>query len=439
MNLVFSRRHVAALVLGLGLMSHPARAQTWAASRQHPTLREVVAVDQTGETGWLWGREDLAGDGLETFGAPEQAIDGRAVYVTTEGGRLWIRMTLSATSAPEGNLVFYLFIDTDRDSSKGRTAAAPEIDPAFTNDPTDGGYEHVVAVRGDGSLDSLWSLSNGNVFAPVTLNTDEVIVERGRAVDPLRIGTNERGYLQAAIQLARVGINSQCEARFFVRATNDNAVLGKGDLDIGRFEGCLASDENRDAVPDPLEPTYECSNVIECAGDAVCWNGRCWVAPTCIDAGDCSPTESCENGQCRAIGGGQCTGNANCDGLVCQNRDCVACSSNSECGPDLVCGPDGRCVTESEANDQVENNPGTAGAGGTNGGGGNAGVGGSGNGNGAAGEGVVLSDGERVQGGACACTAAGASRTRVGFGFVLSVLGLIGWLGRNRHNRERAR
>jgi uncharacterized membrane protein YgcG len=438
MNLVFSRRHLAALTLGLGLMSHQAWAQTWAANRQHPTLKEIVTIDQTGENGWLWGREDVAGDGLDTFEATEQAIDGRAVYVTTDNGRLWIRLTLSATTAPEGNLVFYLFIDADRDSAKGRTAAAPEIDPAFTSDPTDGGYEYVVAVRGDGTLDSLWSLNNG-VFSPVALTADEVIVERGRAIDPLRIGTDERGYVQAAIQLSRVGLNSQCDARFFVRATNDNAVLGKGDLEIGRFDGCLPSDSNRDAVPDVLEPTYECGSTVECAADAVCWNGHCWFASTCVDATDCSATETCDNGQCRVVGGDGCSGSSGCDGLVCRNRECVACSSNAECGADHVCAPDGRCVTESVANDQVNNNPGTGGAGGSGGSGGNAGSSGSGNGNGAAGEGVVLGDGERVQGGACACTTAGTERTPWGFGFVLSVLGLVGWFGRNRSSRERAR
>lgn len=51
-----------------------ARAQTWAEARTTPVLGEIVAIDATGEAGWLYGFEDLAGDG-ETFKQQEKSID----------------------------------------------------------------------------------------------------------------------------------------------------------------------------------------------------------------------------------------------------------------------------------------------------------------------------------------------------------------------------
>src|SRR5688572_22496664 len=63
--------------------SGPAEAQPWALGRQGPGLRELFAIDQTGETGWLYGQEDLAGDGLATFRQQEQSIDIRTAYAAS--------------------------------------------------------------------------------------------------------------------------------------------------------------------------------------------------------------------------------------------------------------------------------------------------------------------------------------------------------------------
>lgn len=422
-----------ALTAGLGLISLKASAQTWASNRQGPELTEIVTIDQTGETGWLWGREDVAGDGLGAFEAGEQAIDGRAVYLTTAENRLWFRLTLSATAAPEGNLVTYLFIDADKKTNTGRTAAAPEIDPVFTTDPTDGGYEYVLAVRGDGSVDGLWELNNGKTaFVEATINTNDLLAEHGLHLDPLRVGQDDRGYVQASVLQSRIGLTSQCSARFFVRATNDNASLGKGDIDIGEAADCIPTDVNNDAVPDVLEPQVECTNSADCAGNAVCWDHRCWLSAVCVVNADCTATETCVNGQCRATGGDGCNGANDCGELVCQNRQCVACTTDSNCGTGRVCAPNGRCVAEATA-DNLANNGGAGGTGGNANNGGNAGNG-TDNGNG--GSKVVLADGERVQGGACACRAAGQTRSK--YASLLTFLGL-GLLVRRNGRRELVR
>ena len=56
----------------------PAHAQSWVGGRTTPNPGEFVAVDRTGEPNWLYGAEDVAGDGLDAFSAPEQSIDIRS-------------------------------------------------------------------------------------------------------------------------------------------------------------------------------------------------------------------------------------------------------------------------------------------------------------------------------------------------------------------------
>jgi hypothetical protein len=412
------RRRILAstLTLSLGFLAFDATAQTWAGERQGPALSEIVTIDETGETAWLWGREDVAGDGLGTFAPAEQAIDARAAYLTTEAGRLWFRLTLSATVAPEGNLVAYLFINGDDDVDTGRSAAATEIDPTFTEDPTDGGYEAVLVIRGDGTADVLWTYDeNANAFVATTPATGELTAESGVHLDPLRLGADERGYVQAQVALSRIGVNAACEASFFVRSTNDNATLGDGDLDVGAAVGCQPTDTNGDAVPDVLEPTYECTRNDDCAAGGVCWNNRCWLAATCADNTDCAATEICDAGLCRATGGDGCQDANDCGVLICDNGSCVACTTHDACGIDRVCGPDGRCVDAATADNLATN----GGAGGTGGTSGTAGTSRGGTGNRAgsdnaeAGSGVVLAEDEKVQGGACACRVAGHGQRRL--------------------------
>jgi hypothetical protein len=62
---------------GLLLVSSPALAQSWAGGDTTPDLRELVAVDATGEPGWPYGEEDVAGDGLGMFRQPIAALSSR--------------------------------------------------------------------------------------------------------------------------------------------------------------------------------------------------------------------------------------------------------------------------------------------------------------------------------------------------------------------------
>jgi hypothetical protein len=101
--------------LTAALLSSAAHAQTWLPERSTPVLRELVAVDATGETPWLFGAEDVAGDGAAVFGAAEQAADVRSGYAASAGSRLWLRVYVSARTAPQ-DLRAFVFVDNDRNA-----------------------------------------------------------------------------------------------------------------------------------------------------------------------------------------------------------------------------------------------------------------------------------------------------------------------------------
>ncbi|MEE2787109.1 MAG: hypothetical protein VX589_07190 [Myxococcota bacterium] len=69
----------------------------------------------------------------------------------------------------------------------------------------------------------------------------------------------------------------------------------------------------------------------------------CTNTPDCIDDGDCSPEEICDEGTCIVDSETGCTGDVECDdGLICIDGDCVdapatACETDGDCTDDLIC------------------------------------------------------------------------------------------------------
>src|SRR6185436_2576746 len=116
-----------AAVLASAFLALPAPAQTWAGNRDTPRLRELWAVDQTGEQNWLFGSEDVAGDGATTFEADERAADVRSAYAATDSERLWLRVYVSSQQAPE-RMNTFVFIDTDNRQNTGGSGVATELD-----------------------------------------------------------------------------------------------------------------------------------------------------------------------------------------------------------------------------------------------------------------------------------------------------------------------
>jgi hypothetical protein len=380
-----TRRHVAAKWLRVPLLmlaiAPAAHAQTWANGRQRPSLREIATVDETGESAWLWGQEDVAGNGLQQFNPDEQAIDARTVYLRVDANRLWWRTYVSAQSQPQNNLSVYLFADADSNTGSGRTAAATEIDPLLTTDPSGGGYEYVVSVRGDGTQARLWTLDPvQSRFVESAPSANPLEAESGTFLDPLRVGTRDHGYVQVALSASLVGISAACQARFYVRTTNQTQALGAGDLDVGDAIACTPLDADDNQVPDIIEPAqHGCVRNDQCPAGGICWKGYCWLPPVCNEDSDCGRNEDCVDGSCVVESGGNCRENRECASAVCENGRCIACTTNAQCGADRICAPDGRCVAEATAG------PGAGGA------------------SAATEPSIELGEGERVQGGACAC------------------------------------
>jgi hypothetical protein len=381
--------------------------QTWQGGRSTPSLREIVAIDRTGEAGWPYGAEDVAGDGLARFTVAEQSIDIRGAYAATDATRLWFRAYVSATVAPPTTVTAFLFIDSDLSATTGGSAAATNLDARLVSDDSGGGYDYVVAIQGPNTVVGLWQWSAAppgytDVGAAAIARTT---VEAGTDLDPLRLIGRDHDYLQGVVDLAYVGLTELCQARFLLRTVSDTPGLGNGDLDVGSVGPCRPIDTNADNIPDLVTqavPGWRCQTDTDCPGGGICAGGQCVLAPPCVTAADCGADETCDtNGQCVAVGGNPCASDADCAGLLCLNGRCEPCSATGAvCASGQLCAPDGRCINASGL--------GAAGAGG-----------------------LTLAPGEKVRGGAGTCSLFHPSSGWLS-ATMLSVLGALALTRRRR-------
>lgn len=380
----------------------PAAAQTWVPERTTPHLGELVAVDATGERGWWFEPEDVAGDGSE-FGAAERAVDLRTAYAATSSTQLWARLYVVEPAAPSA-VTGFVFIDSDRNTSTGGSAGAAEVDPRLTEDPSRGGYETVIVLRGATAPAELWAWSSAqNAFTQQMLTPARAQLEYGVDRDPIGGADDRRGYLQARVDLQLVGLSQTCEAHLFFRSLSATDAGVLGDVDVGEGGPCIPSDADGDQVPDLLEPSG-CNRDDQCPADGVCVDGDCVLPVSCAEDADCGAERTCTaDGRCVPAPGPACTDDEECGDLVCTSGRCSACSSASDCGSGSRCAPTGRCVAGAP----------------------------SGGDEGAAD--YVLGPDERVQGGACACRAAGQAASSAPLGW-LSLL-LLFALGRRQRSR----
>src|SRR5512139_3172193 len=110
------RRCVAAAVVVIASQPAVAQAATWIAGSTTPTVSELVTVDATGETLWLYGGEDIAGDG-STFNPPEPSLDIRTAYAASDTTRFWARTYVSDPNAPGANVLVFVFVDADQNAT----------------------------------------------------------------------------------------------------------------------------------------------------------------------------------------------------------------------------------------------------------------------------------------------------------------------------------
>jgi Cys-rich repeat protein len=395
----------AALLVSLSFGA-TAFSATWAGGRATPALRQVVAIDATGEPGWPYGAEDVAGDGASSFNPAEQSIDVRTAYAATDARTFWVRTYVSSAQPPGANLHGFVFIDSDHSAATGGTAVAPEVNAKFTNDPSPGGYEYVLEVGDGRAALQLWSWQ-GAQYATVSRPAPRITGEAGADTDPIRIGVLNHGYIQASIDLNLVGVTGPCNANLYVRTVNDTPTLGAGDLDVGRADGCMAADANGNGVPDIVVPPG-CTTDAQCPAGGICQAGKCVLAAACVTTADCGTGMECTaDGRCVPVPTGTCATNADCNGLVCQNRQCAACTGANQCAAGQVCAPDGHCIPD-------------RGAGG--------GVSGAGGGS------LVLDADESVKGGACHCTLSGRSGPMGAPALCIAVIALLA--SRRRSSRH---
>jgi hypothetical protein len=335
---------VCSVALSSFVASSSAWAQTWVDGRSTPGLEEIVAVDKTGEPNWLYGFEDLAGDGM-TFQQQEQSIDIRTAYASTDADRFWARIYVADANQAGGNVTVFVFIDSDKTTTTGGSAAATEIDPRFDSDPSNGGYEHALEIGGNGSIAVWdWQMPMSTFMRMVPPDT-QATAENGQDADPIEINGDLHGYLQGSVDHALVGLTAACNADLFFRSIQQGGT-GTGDLDVGTVGPCVPADANDDGVPDVVVPPSGCTSDAQCPGGGVCVNGECIVPQPCADDGDCDPDERCSADViCVPVGGGACDSNFDCGDLVCRDDVCQPCTPGSdECGAGRVCASDGRCV-----------------------------------------------------------------------------------------------
>lgn len=329
----------------------PAVAQgAWARGRDNPSARDIAVVDATGEVGWPYGAEDIAGDGAATFSAAEQARDVRTLYATSDGTRFWTRLYVSDGTAVTSDLLAFVFIDADRNAQTGGRASGGGLDAMLPNDPTAGGYDSVVSFRGDGSQLRLltWD-SVTNSYLEQTLNPADSDGEAGRALDPISLGVREHGYAQASLRSALLSVPNVCNVNLFARTVNPNGAPGGQDVNIGGRVSCVSQDSNGDRVPDVVVVSG-CQTNDQCPLSGICVAHRCVIAPPCDSDSDCAADAQCSaSGWCVARPTGSCTTTAECGELVCTNSRCSPCAAN-ECRAGSVCAPNGRCIPESGTN-----------------------------------------------------------------------------------------
>jgi hypothetical protein len=323
-----------------------AAAQSWSESQQDPRLFQIVAVDRSGESGFPYGREDVAGDGLGTFEDDEAGSDLRSVYADADASRLWLRAYLAGTSAPAMTVRTFFFLDSDARDETGGPAHGAELDQALADDPTLGGYERVIGVSGDGMIVGVfeWSTDLGRWTENTSYRPPDVRVEAAVGNDPLLFFSLQHGYVQLSLAHSLSGLGQSCGGMLFVRLLNElSPTRTLADDALEKF-ACRAE---QDAYGDPviLQPRDGCSGDDQCPGESVCRDDVCLISYACANDAACPDDHRCDAGACVRVVSGSCDDAADCAGLVCEAGSCVACSENGAraCASGRSCAPDGSC------------------------------------------------------------------------------------------------
>jgi hypothetical protein len=287
-----------------------------------PHLGQIFAIDATGEANWLWGAEDVLGDGVGTFTAAEQSLDLRTAYASTNATQLWTRVYVSSTAAADTTLTVFVFVDSDRNVATGGGTNSTTLSPAFTTEKSPGGYDYVFGILGNGTIANVWQWQTtpSPSYVVVTTTPAQAAAEVGADVDPIRIGPASHAYVQGRIDLSIVGLTQACDANLYVRSARSS---GASDLDMTYTTSCVPAKTN--GVPTiVLQPG--CTSDAQCPQNGVCQNGTCIVAQPCATKADCPANDICTaDGRCVPSTGACTPGGTDCAGTRCApNGTCVA-------------------------------------------------------------------------------------------------------------------
>lgn len=417
----------AATIVLVVFLTGTASAQTWSEQRERPSLFEIVAVDESALSVWPFGQEDLAKDGVSTTMPDESAVDLRSVYADTRSDGLWVRAYVASDAEPKASAVTFFFLDNDAKTTTGGKAEGDTLFKGWSTDPSPGGYELAVGMRGDGTLLGVYQWDEAK--DQWTLQPDKpvlVTLETGKARDPLRLAGDDHGYFQMKLDPRVLKLGDGCTGPLFVRTWND----ATGSRAFGDSSDVTLCKPKLNAYGDPeILETHECDTDASCPALGKCREHVCVFQYECTADTACRDAERCMSSVCVRVVDRTCDSADDCDGLVCASGRCSACASSGAraCASGYLCTPGGTCIKPGAT--------GNAGSGGRSGSGGSSG---GKSGSGAEDEGDA---GVRVQGGAFTC----AALSRIGGGLtrdyephwiaagVLAALGVI--VGRRRKRR----
>jgi hypothetical protein len=334
-------------------------AQSWSLSRTRPSLFEIVAVDRTDAALWPFGQEDIAGDGLATVKPDEAAVDLRSLYADARAQRLWLRAYVAAKVAPDASALTFFFIDSDARAGTGGKASDTKLWPSLSADPSLGGYERAIALRGDGTLTGvyIWDTDKRQWIEqsnPARLVTPESGVDR----DPLRLVGDEHGYVQVQLDLDTAGLDEACAANLFVRTWNDDS-SGKRSFGDALDVLAVSCRPRLNAFGDPVILQSDvCTSDASCPAAGRCRDGVCLFGYECSADAACRSGEHCTSQVCVRVGDEDCDKTSDCDGLVCAASRCAACSDTGAraCESGRVCAPDGTCLDPAARSSSSSNN-----------------------------------------------------------------------------------
>ena len=401
-----------------------AAAQTWSERRERPSLFEIVAVDETAQSLWPFGQEDIAKDGVANSMADESAVDLRSVYAATRSDGLWVRTYVASDAEPMQSAVAFFFLDNDANAKTGGKAEGDTLFKGWSTDPSPGGYELAVGMRGDGTLLGVFEWDDAKDVW--TLQPDKpvlVTLETGKARDPLRLAGDDHGYFQMKLEPRVLKLGDGCTGPLFVRLWND----ATGARAFGDSSDVTLCKPRLNAYGDPeILASAECNADTSCPAQGKCRERVCVFEYDCNQDAECRDGERCMGSVCVRVVDRSCDSADDCDGLVCASGRCTACGTGARaCASGLLCTPGGTCIRPGET--------GSAGRGGSSGG--------------RSGSGAEDGDaGERVRGGAFTC----AALARIGTGEagdydahwvaagVLAALGVIAGRKRRRARQRRS-